>query len=147
MAANTARRAGRTLSAMGKRSKAPGFPDHRANPRLPRRHARRYRVVPRLGRLSTPQIEEPSMPIKPFLSRTRIAYFTMEIAIRPEINSYSGGLGILAGDTARSCADLDLPIVFVSLLSRAGYFRQEIDTEGRQVEAPDWWEVGRWCSA
>ena len=86
------------------------------------------------------------MSIDPFLSRTHIAYFTMEIAIRPEMHSYSGGLGILAGDTARSCADLDLPIVFVSLVSRAGYFRQEIDAEGRQVELPDWWEVERWCT-
>lgn len=86
------------------------------------------------------------MPIEPFLGRTHIAYFTMEIAIRPEFHGYSGGLGILAGDTARSCADLDLPIVFVSLISRAGYFRQEIDAEGRQVELPDWWEVERWCT-
>jgi len=86
------------------------------------------------------------MPINPFLTRTRIAYFTMEIAIRSEIHSYSGGLGILAGDMARSCADLDLPIVFVSLVSRAGYFRQEIDAAGRQVEQPDWWQVERWCT-
>lgn len=47
--------------------------------------------------------------ILPFLQRTSIAYFSMEIALRPEIHSYSGGLGILAGDTARSCADLELP--------------------------------------
>ena len=86
------------------------------------------------------------MPIEPFLNRTRIAYFTMEIAIRPEIHSYSGGLGILSGDTARSCADLDLPIVFVSLVSRFGYFRQEIDAEDRQVEQSDEWEVERWCT-
>jgi starch phosphorylase len=86
------------------------------------------------------------MPIEPFLTRTHIAYFTMEIAIRPEIHSYSGGLGILAGDTARSCAELELPVVFVSLLSRAGYFRQEIDGNGRQIEHPDWWEVERWCT-
>jgi starch phosphorylase len=86
------------------------------------------------------------MPLKPFLGRTHIAYFTMEIAVRPEMHGYSGGLGILAGDTARSCADLDLPIVFVSLISRAGYFRQQIDGEGRQVELPDWWDVERWCT-
>jgi starch phosphorylase len=86
------------------------------------------------------------MSIEPFLTRTHIAYFTMEIAIRPEIHSYSGGLGILAGDTARSCAELELPVVFVSLLSRAGYFRQEIDGNGRQIEHPDWWEVERWCT-
>jgi starch phosphorylase len=86
------------------------------------------------------------MAIEPFLTRTHIAYFTMEIAIRPEIHSYSGGLGILAGDTARSCAELEIPVVFVSLLSRAGYFRQEIDALGRQIEHPDWWEVERWCT-
>jgi starch phosphorylase len=86
------------------------------------------------------------MSLTAFLGRTRIAYFTMEIAIRPEIHSYSGGLGILAGDTARSCADLDLPIIFVSLVSRAGYFRQAIDTDGHQIEMPDWWEVERWCA-
>ncbi len=86
------------------------------------------------------------MAIEPFLTRTHIAYFTMEIAISPEIHSYSGGLGILAGDTARSCAELEIPVVFVSLLSRAGYFRQEIDALGRQIEHPDWWEVERWCT-
>jgi glycogen phosphorylase len=86
------------------------------------------------------------MSIDPFLGRTHIAYFTMEIALRPEIHSYSGGLGILAGDTARSSADLALPIVFVSLVSRAGYFRQVIDAAGSQSEMPDWWEIDRWCT-
>ena len=86
------------------------------------------------------------MGVETFLPRTHIAYFTMELAIRPEIHSYSGGLGILAGDTARSCADLELPVVFITLLSRAGYFRQEIDPSGRQLERPDWWEVEQWCS-
>ena len=84
--------------------------------------------------------------IEPFLSRTHIGYFTMELAARSEMKTYSGGLGILAGDTARSCAELELPIVFVTLLSRAGYFRQEIDPNGRQIEQPDWWEVKRWCT-
>jgi len=86
------------------------------------------------------------MSVEPFLARTRIAYFTMEIAIRAEMHTYSGGLGILAGDTARSCAELEIPVVFVTLLSRAGYFRQEIDADGRQSEQPDWWEVERWCT-
>src|SRR6185437_6423853 len=85
------------------------------------------------------------LPVEAFLARTHIAYFSMEIAVRPEMHTYAGGLGVLAGDTARSCADLELPIVFVSLLSRAGYFRQEISAEGQQVERPDWWEVDRWC--
>ena len=79
-------------------------------------------------------------PLEPFLARTRIAYFTMEIALRPEIHTYSGGLGVLAGDTARSAADLALPMVFVSLASRDGYLRQEIAADGTQVDHPDPWD-------
>jgi starch phosphorylase len=78
-------------------------------------------------------------PLEPFLQKTRIAYFSMEIALRPEVHTYAGGLGVLAGDTARSAADLELPMVFVSLVSRAGYVRQEIDAEGRQVTRPNPW--------
>ncbi|SMF79851.1 starch phosphorylase [Tistlia consotensis] len=85
------------------------------------------------------------MPHTPFVGRTRIAYFSMEIALRPEIHSYAGGLGVLAGDTVRSCAELELPVVFVTLASRAGYFRQTIDAEGRQGEQPDWWQPADWC--
>lgn len=76
-----------------------------------------------------------------FLPRTRIAYLSMEIALRPEIHTYSGGLGVLSGDTVRSSADLELPIVFVTLASRNGYFLQEIDGQGRQVEKPDPWDI------
>lgn len=70
----------------------------------------------------------------------------MEIATRSEMHTYSGGLGILAGDTARSCADLELPSVFVTLVSRAGYFRQRIDADGRQIEEPDPWQPAEWCT-
>src|SRR6516225_6964646 len=84
--------------------------------------------------------------VEPFLARTHIAYFSMEMAVRAEMHTYAGGLGVLAGDTARFCADLDLPVVFVTLLSRAGYFRQEIAADGRQIEHPDWWEPERWCT-
>lgn len=77
--------------------------------------------------------------IGPYLGHTRIAYFSMEIALRPEMHTYSGGLGVLAGDTAKSCADLGLPIVFITLVCRQGYLRQEIDPAGRQVEHADPW--------
>lgn len=82
-----------------------------------------------------------------FVPRTHIAYFSMEIALKSEMHTYAGGLGILAGDTVRSCADLELPVVFVTLVSRAGYFRQEIDADGNQIEQPDWWEPARRCTA
>ena len=52
-----------------------------------------------------------------------IAYFSMEIGIDEKIHTYSGGLGILAGDTIRSSADLKVPLVAVTLLYRKGYFR------------------------
>jgi len=80
-----------------------------------------------------------------FIRSERIAYFTMEIALRPEIPTYSGGLGVLAGDTVRSAADLDLPLVTVSLASRAGYFRQRIDDAGRQHEEPDVWNPAEYA--
>jgi len=84
--------------------------------------------------------------LRPFINQTKTAYFTMEMAIRPEMHTYSGGLGILAGDTARSCADLTLPLVFVTLVSRAGYFCQRFDGDGRQVEEDDCWQPGDFCT-
>ena len=54
-----------------------------------------------------------------------IAYFSMEIAVHSEIPTYSGGLGILAGDTLKSCANLKVPIVAVTLLYEKGYFQQK----------------------
>ncbi len=80
-----------------------------------------------------------------FLERTHIAYFSMEIAIQPEMHTYSGGLGVLSGDTVRSCADLEIPIVFVTLVSHAGCFRQVIDPDDRQTEQPDWWDLEKFC--
>ncbi|HEY8175199.1 MAG TPA: alpha-glucan family phosphorylase [Gemmatimonadaceae bacterium] len=69
----------------------------------------------------------------------RIAYFSMEICLDQAIPTYSGGLGVLAGDTLRSAADLKLPMVGVTLLHRKGYFRQHLDAEGNQTEAPVEW--------
>jgi starch phosphorylase len=57
----------------------------------------------------------------------KVAYFSMEIALESGIPTYSGGLGVLAGDTLRSAADLGTPMVGVTLLHRSGYFRQRLD--------------------
>ncbi|HEC28529.1 MAG TPA: alpha-glucan family phosphorylase [Gammaproteobacteria bacterium] len=84
--------------------------------------------------------------IDEFIHELHIAYFSMEIALRNEIPTYAGGLGILAGDTIRSAADLELPMVTVSLASREGYFRQVIDSEGQQHEQSERWDPGRWCT-
>jgi len=72
-----------------------------------------------------------------------IAYFSMEVALFKEIPTYSGGLGVLAGDTVRSAADLSLPFVAVTLIHRKGYFRQELTPEGNQIEHPVIWNVER----
>ncbi len=70
----------------------------------------------------------------------KIAYFSMEIAIRPDIPTYSGGLGVLAGDMLRSAADLEIPMVGVALTYSGGYFYQVIDHGGVQFEKPLRWE-------
>src|SRR5512143_1255531 len=68
-----------------------------------------------------------------------IAYFSMEIGLEEGVPTYSGGLGMLAGDTIRSAADLELPMVAVSLLHRRGYFRQRLAADGTQTEDPFTW--------
>ncbi len=69
-----------------------------------------------------------------------VAYFSMEIAVRPEFPTYSGGLGVLAGDTLRSAADMGLPLAAVTLVDRKGYFRQHLDlSTGAQTEEPQPW--------
>ena len=74
-----------------------------------------------------------------YTETARIAYFSMEIGLMTEIPTYSGGLGVLAGDTIRSAADLKLPFVAVTLISRKGYFLQTFNNDGWQQEsAVDW---------
>ncbi|MDR7434973.1 MAG: alpha-glucan family phosphorylase [Armatimonadota bacterium] len=68
-----------------------------------------------------------------------IAYFSMEVGLEPSMPTYSGGLGVLAGDTLRAAADLGVPMVGVTLLHRKGYFRQHLDAYGNQSESPAIW--------
>jgi starch phosphorylase len=68
-----------------------------------------------------------------------VAYFSMEIAVDDGLPSFSGGLGVLAGDFLRSAADLSLEVVGVTLLYHDGYFRQQLDAQGVQEEAPVRW--------
>jgi starch phosphorylase len=75
----------------------------------------------------------------PDLSTRRIAYFSMEIALSPALPTYSGGLGMLAGDTLRSAADTAAPMAAVSLAHRRGYFRQHLDASGQQTESDVPW--------
>jgi starch phosphorylase len=76
----------------------------------------------------------------------QVAYFSMEIAIRPEMPTYSGGLGVLAGDTLRSAADLGIPLAAFSLIHRKGYFQQHLDPNGAQTEEVQPWNPVDYCT-
>src|SRR5499427_54910 len=91
-------------------------------------------VVPFLTKAS-------EMSIQPNSVKRFIAYFSMEIALENAMPSYSGGLGVLAGDTIRAAADLRLPMVAVSLLYRKGYFTQRRAEDGQQTEEPVEWRA------
>src|SRR3972149_11039887 len=79
-----------------------------------------------------------------FTAEPMIAYFSREIGVKNDIPTYSGGLGILAGDTIKSAADLKLPLVAVTLVSRKGYFTQEIENSGWQREKPVIWDPAKY---
>jgi starch phosphorylase len=70
-----------------------------------------------------------------------IAYFSMEVGLESGMPTYSGGLGILAGDTIRAAADFKVPMVAVTLLYRKGYFYQRLAPDGWQREEPVEWAV------
>lgn len=72
-------------------------------------------------------------------SKTRIAYFSMEIGLQSGIPTYSGGLGVLAGDMLRSAADLEIPMIGITLVHHYGYFRQSLDAAGNQTGEPERW--------
>ncbi len=63
----------------------------------------------------------------------KVAYFCAEYGIHESLPIYSGGLGILAGDHVKSASDLGIPMVFVGLFYKNGYFTQEIDKQGQQI--------------
>jgi starch phosphorylase len=75
--------------------------------------------------------------------QAHVAYLSMEIGIDPEMPTYSGGLGVLAGDTLRSAADLELPIIGVTLLYKKGFFTQRIDEQGNQYEEEVAWDPSK----
>ena len=75
-----------------------------------------------------------------------VAYYSMEIAINPAMPTYSGGLGVLAGDTLRSTADLGVPLVAFSLVHRKGYFQQHLNEAGMQSEDIQPWNPADFCT-
>jgi starch phosphorylase len=75
-----------------------------------------------------------------------VAYFSMEVAIHPSMPTYSGGLGVLAGDTLRSAADLRVPLAAFTLLHRKGYFEQQLNAQGVQSETVQAWNPSDFCT-
>jgi starch phosphorylase len=73
------------------------------------------------------------------MTQPLVAYVSMEIAVAPNVATYSGGLGVLAGDVVRAAADAGYPMAAVTLLYRDGYFRQHLDADGLQHEEPQSW--------
>jgi starch phosphorylase len=78
--------------------------------------------------------------MKSFVEGDRVAYFSMEIGINSNMPTYSGGLGVLAGDVIRSSADLRIPLIAVTLVSKKGYLKQRMTPDGWQLESPEVWE-------
>jgi len=73
-----------------------------------------------------------------------IAYFSLEYGLDTGLPVYSGGLGVLSGDTLKAASDLGIPLVAVGLLYRYGYFRQILSSEGWQqerYEENDWYHM------
>jgi len=85
-------------------------------------------------RFSVEQALAPAGPLAPG-SMPRVAYFSPEFGVTEEIPQYSGGLGVLAGDYLRVCADEGWPLVGVGLFYRQGYFHQHLDRSGWQQES------------
>lgn len=73
------------------------------------------------------------------ISDREVAYFSMEIALAKALPTYSGGLGMLAGDSLRSAADTGVSLVAVSLVHRHGYFEQHLNASGQQTESDVVW--------
>lgn len=78
------------------------------------------------------ELAEPPRP-RPPLEGT-VAYLCAEYGVHASLPIYSGGLGVLAGDTLKEASDQRLPMIAVGLLYRRGYHRQRLDTSGRQLE-------------
>ena len=94
----------------------------------------------------TPKQKPLSLTLNMTLRTISIAYFCLELALQNELPTYAGGLGILAGDTLKTAADIGLNYCGVSLLYREGYFKQSLDYNNCvQIEQPDTWEPRQFC--
>src|SRR5438445_11183337 len=70
----------------------------------------------------------------PQLLQNPVAYFSAEFGFHETLPISAGGLGILAGDHAKSASDLGLGFVGISLFYREGYFQQAVNQDNWQTE-------------
>ncbi|MBU1149186.1 glycogen/starch/alpha-glucan phosphorylase, partial [Patescibacteria group bacterium] len=75
-----------------------------------------------------------------------VAYFSMEVALRSDMSTYSGGLGVLAGDTLKTFADFGYSALGITLLNEQGYVEQEIDPTGRQISQSEKWDKKKYLT-
>ncbi len=76
--------------------------------------------------------------------KRNIAYFSLEYGLDTGLPVYSGGLGVLSGDTLKSASDIGIPMTATGLLYRYGYFRQFLSADGWQqerYEENDWYHM------
>lgn len=108
-----------------------------------------HKILPEIKRDTTPLAPPETPPLAALeqpivieginMHALHVAYFCMEIGLDTSIPTYAGGLGILAGDTLKSAADLDVSMIGVTLLYRKGYFHQRFDESGWQLEDQETW--------
>lgn len=71
----------------------------------------------------------------PALEANPVAYFSAEFGFHETLPIAAGGLGMLAGDHAKSASDLGIGFVGISLFYREGYFQQGINQDNWQIES------------
>lgn len=67
-------------------------------------------------------------------------YFALRIDKRLDLPIYSGGLGVLAGDTLKSAADLGLSFAGIGILWNSGYFKQNFWFQDGQRPQEMYWD-------
>lgn len=91
---------------------------------------------PKLINISKPVFTD---TIEKMRGKEAVAYFSMEYGLKDALPLYSGGLGVLAGDSLKSASDLHIPMISIGILWKEGYFTQKI-INGEQEYAPQVWD-------
>ncbi|HJZ05657.1 hypothetical protein A2634_05270 [Candidatus Amesbacteria bacterium RIFCSPHIGHO2_01_FULL_48_32] len=69
-----------------------------------------------------------------------VVYFSLEFMLETDVPTYAGGLGVLAGDLMRSCADLGIGAIGMSIVYSGDTFSQTINADGTQSFTKQDWQ-------